>query len=165
MANYQLAHLFMSTRLEVVSVILAPLRPWGLVTELSREYGVSRKFLYELCEKALASVSEAFLPKAPGRKTSSRLVVINESFVQRAIVASLSVVPGTVHTVQLLLGLVLDGQRSTAYISQIAKEIEADALEYTQGQILPILALTEADEIFQGRKPCLTLVDGRFFWF
>ena len=74
-------------------------------------------------------------------------------------------VPGTVRTVQLLLGFVLDVQRSTGYISQIAKEIGADALEYTQRQSLPILALAEADEIFQVCKPCLTLVDGRFFWF
>ena len=163
MANYQLTHLSLSTRLELVSVMLAPFRPWGLVTELSREYGVSRKFLYELSEKAVASISGALLPKAPGRKTNNRLVEINDSFVRRAIAVSLSVVPGTVRTVQLLLDLMLDVQRSTGYISQIAKGIGADALDYTQKQRLPILALAEADEIFQGRKPCLTLVDGRSF--
>ena len=48
MANYQLAHLSLSIRLELAALMLNPSRPWGQVTGLSRQYGVSRKFLYEL---------------------------------------------------------------------------------------------------------------------
>ena len=163
MADYQLAHLSLSTRFELVSLMLNPFRPWGLVTELSREHSVSRKFLYELRDKAAASISEALLPKAPGRKANSNLVEIDDSFVRRAIAVCLSVVPGTVRTVQWLLDLLFDVHRSSGYISQTAKKIGAEALEYTQSLSLPMLALAEADEIFQGRKPCLTLVDGRSF--
>jgi len=147
----------------MASLMLAPQRPWGLVTELSREHGVSRKFLYELRNKALVSISEALLPQAAGRKANHNLIEINDSFVQRAIALCLSVVPGTVRTVQLLLDLLLDIQCSTGYISQVAKEIGGKALAYSRGLRLPILALGEADEIFQGRNPCLTLVDGRSF--
>ena len=163
MADYQLAHLSLSTRVDLVSYMLDPDRPWGMVTELSREYGVSRKFLYELRDKAAKSISEALLPKKPGRKTNSNLVEINDNFVRKSIAVCLSVVPGTIRTVQMLLDLLFDVQRSTGYISQTANKIGAEALEYTQGMSLPILALAEADEIFQGRKPCLTLVDGRSF--
>lgn len=163
MANYQLSHLSLSTRIDLVSLMLDPFRPWGLVTELSRDYGLSRKLLYELQNKAVASISEALLPKAPGRKANSNLIEIGEAYVKRAIAVCLSVVPGTVRTVQLLLDLLFDVQRSTGYISQTAKKIGADALAYSQGLNLPILALAEADEIFQGGKPCLTLVDGRSF--
>jgi len=163
MADYQLAHLTLSTRIDLVSLMLDPDRPWGMVTELSRKYGVSRKFLYELRDKAAMSISEALLPKKRGRKANSNLIEIDDSFVRKSIAVCLSVVPGTIRTVQLLLDLLFDVQRSTGYISQTAKKIGADALEYTQGLSLPILALAEADEIFQGRKPCLTLVDGRSF--
>src|SRR3972149_1772249 len=138
-------------------------RPWGLVTELSREHSVSRKFLYELRDKAAASISEALLPKAPGRKANINLVEIDDSFVRRAIAVCLSVVPGTVRKVHWLLDLRFDVHRSSGYISQTAKKIGAEALEYTQSLSLPMLALAEADEIFQGQKPCLTLVDGRSF--
>jgi hypothetical protein len=163
MADYQLTQLSLSTRFELVSLMLDPLRPWGLVTDLSRDYGVSRKFLYQLRDKASAAISEALLAKAPGRKTNRSRIEINDDFVQRAIAACLSVVPGTVRTVQLLLDLLFNVQRSVGYISQTAKKIGAEALAHTQNLSLPILALAEADEIFQGRKPCLTVVDGRSF--
>ena len=163
MADYQLAHLTLSTRIDLVSLMLDPDRPWGMVTELSRKYGVSRKFLYGLRDKATAAISEALLPQKPGRKANSNLVEIDDNFVRKSIAVCLSVVPGTIRTVQLLLGLLFDVQRSTGYISQTANKIGTDALEYTQGLSMPMLALAEADEIFQGRKPCLTLVDGRSF--
>ena len=163
MADYQLAHLSLSNRIAMVSLMLDPLRPWGLVTELSRVHGVSRKFLYELRDKALASMVEALLPQAAGRKADHNLVEVDDSFVRRAIAVCLSVVPGTVRTVQLLLALLFDIHRSAGYISQVAQAMGSKALEYSQNLPLPILALGEADEIFQGRKPCLTLVDGRSF--
>jgi hypothetical protein len=72
-------------------------------------------------------------------------------------------VPGTVRTVQLLLELLFDVHRSTGYISQIAQILGTNGLQYHRGLNLPLQALAEADEIFQGRQPCLTLVDGRSF--
>jgi hypothetical protein len=122
MADYQLAHLSLSTRFELVSLMLNPFRPWGLVTELSREHCVSRKFLYELRDKAAASISEALLPKSPGRKANSNLVEIDDRFVRRAIAICLSVVPGTVRTVQRLLDLLFEVQRASGYVSQTAKD-------------------------------------------
>lgn len=163
MANYQLAHLSLSTRMKLVFLMLNPFRPWGQVTALSREYGVSRKFLYGLQHKAIACIREGLLPKQPGRKASSNQVEVNDDFIRRAIAICMSIVPGTVRTVKLVLELLFGVHRSIGYISQTAKQLGADALEYTQGLSLPLQALGEADEIFQGRKPCLTLVDGRSF--
>jgi hypothetical protein len=62
MANYQLAHLTLSTRMELAFRMLNPFRPWGQVTSLSREYCVSRKFFYELQEKAVGGIANALLP-------------------------------------------------------------------------------------------------------
>ena len=161
MADYQLAHLSLSTRLELAALLLNPFRPWDQVTQLSRQHGVSRKFLYAMRQKALQGLVDAFLPRAPGRKAKTNAVVIDEAFIQRAIGFCLSVVPGTVRTVQMLLDLLFDVQRSIGYISQTAQTLGAHALQYQQALNLPLQALAEADEIFQGRQPCLTLVDGR----
>jgi len=163
MANYQLPQLTLSTRLELAALMLSPLRPWGQVSELSRKYGVSRKFLYELCDQASQAIAEALLPHAPGRKPEEQEVVVDEAFVWRAIGICLSVVPGTVRTTQLLLELLFNLHRSIGYISQTAQALGAQAQQYTQGLRLPLQALAEADEIFQGRQPCLTLVEGRSF--
>ena len=128
MADYQLAHLSLSTRLGLVNLMLNPSRPWGQVTALSREYGVSRKFLYELQQTAVSSIADALLPGRPGRKAENNLVEVDEAFLRRAIAVCMSVVPGTVRTVQLLLDLLFDVHRSSGYISQTAKELGADAL-------------------------------------
>jgi hypothetical protein len=149
--------------MKLVFLMLNPFRPWGQVTALSREYGVSRKFLYGLQHKAIACIREGLLPKRPGRKAASYNVEVNHDFIRRAIAICMSIVPGTVRTVQLVLELLFGVHRSIGYISQTAKQLGAEALEYLQGLSLPLQALGEADEIFQGRKPCLTLVDGRSF--
>jgi hypothetical protein len=90
-------------------------------------------------------------------------VKIDHDLVKRIITALMSLVPGTVRPVQTFLDVVFGVHRSIGYISQQAKESGAEALEYTQGLTIPILALGEADETFQRRNPCLTLVDGRSF--
>jgi hypothetical protein len=142
--------------MRLVSQMLNPNRPWGQVTELSREYGVSRKFLYELQHKALTSMKAGLLPQPPGRKAACNQVEIDDDFVRRAIAISMSVVPATVRTVQLLLELLCGVHRSTGYISQTAQQLGEAARPYLQGLHIPLQALSEADEIFQGRQPCLT---------
>jgi len=112
MADYQLAHLDLSTRIELASIVLDPFRPWGLVTQLAHQHGVSRKFLYELRDKAQGALQEALLPQPSGRKVMSNPRGMDERFVQRATVALLSIVPGTLRTAQLFLELVLGEHRS-----------------------------------------------------
>lgn len=163
MADYQLAHLSLSTRLELAALMLHPFRPWGQVTGLSRQYGVSRKFLYELRQKAVQALTGALLPQKPGRKEQNQAIWVDGTFIRRFIAICLSVVPGTVRTVRLLLDLLFGVHRSTGFISQTAQALGAQARQGNQSLNLPLLALAEADEIFQGGQPCLTLVDGRSF--
>jgi hypothetical protein len=49
------------------------------------------------------------------------------------------------------------------YISEKLTAAGEQATAYNLGITVPLPILGEADEIFQGRKPCLTLVDGRSF--
>ena len=148
MADYPLAHLSLSTRMELAFLMLNPFRPWGQVTALSREYSVSRKFLYQMREKAVESIADALLPQAPGRKAKGNVVEVDDTFLRRAIAVCLSVLPGTVRTVQLLLELLFDVHCSTGYISQTAQALGAEAHVYTRSLSLPLHALAEADEIF-----------------
>lgn len=163
MAHYRLGHLDLSTRIKLAFIMLSPFRPWGQVTRLAEEYGVSRKFLYQLRDKALAAIASGLLPQKPGRKANPRMLEVDRGFIQRAIAAFLSIVPGTVRTTQLLLELLFGVHRSVGTICQTAKELGQAAAKHHQSLPLSLLALAEADEIFQGRRPCLTLVDGRSF--
>jgi hypothetical protein len=163
MANYHLTNLTLSTRFELAAQMLDPARRWGLVSELSREQGVSRKFLYALQEKAEVAILKGLEAQPAGRKANTNQIEVDDQFVDRAIAILMSVIPGTVRPVKWVLDLLLGIQRSTGYISQKAQQLGAAALEYTQNLRLPISVLAEADEIFQGQQPCLTLVDGRSF--
>ena len=109
------------------------------------------------------SMMGALQPGEPGRRANSNQLEIDAHFVRRAIAVCPSVVPGTVRTVQSLFALLLGVQRSTGCISQVAQEIGAGARSYQQSLHLSIPVLGETDEIFQGHRPCLTLVDGRSF--
>lgn len=163
MAHYRLEHLDLSTRIKLAVIMLSPFRPWGEVTRLAEEYGVSRKFLYGLRDKALAAISLGLLPQKPGRKANSHVLQVDRAFIRRAIAVFLSVVPGTVRTIQLVLELLFGVHRSVGTICQTAQEVGQAAAEHHQSLPLNLLALAEADEIFQGRRPCLTLVEGRSF--
>jgi hypothetical protein len=163
MANYQLTHLDLSTRLELAGLMLNPMREWGQVSQLAQQYGVSRKFLYGLAGQAQQALQSALLPKEPGRKAECTPMVVDDALIERMIAACLTIVPGTIRPIQTLLKILFGVHRSTGTICQTAQRLGERALTYQRGLHLPLAALAEADEIFQGRQPCLTLVDGRSF--
>lgn len=70
---------------------------------------------------------------------------------------------GSVGDIRLGLELILGVRRSVGYVSETLAAAGEQARGYNLGVTLPRPILGEADEIFQGRPPCLTLVDGRSF--
>ena len=68
---------------------------------------------------------------------------------------------GSVGSIQTGLELLIGVRRSLGYISQTIQAAGAAAEAYNEGLRVPVAVLGEADEIFAGRKPSLTVVDGR----
>ena len=87
---------------------------------------------------------------------------MDKAFIDRAITI-LPLLKGSVGDVRLGLALILGVSRSVGYISQKLTVVGEEARRYNLGVTVPLPILGEADEIFQGRKPCLTVVDGRSF--
>ena len=164
MAEYRVPEFTLEQRTEVAVQMLLPLpeRRWGLVSELARWYGVSRTILYEIRDRALASLVEGLHPHDPGRPAQTATLTVNKALVDRAI-AVLPMLKGSVRDIRLGLDLILGVSRSVGYISQTLATAGEQATAYNLRITAPLPILGEADEIFQGRKPCLTLVDGRSF--
>jgi hypothetical protein len=164
MAHYRLSELDLSTRVSLALEMLQPRpqREWGRVTELAHTYGVSREFLYQLRDQALTSLTSGLAPGQPGRPPLTEPLVIDRDFIRRAIVV-LPLLKGTVRDIQHGLSLLFGIDRSTGYISQTLTAAGEQAAHSNQQLSVPLPILGEADEIFQGRKPCLTVVDGRSF--
>lgn len=164
MAEYRIPEFTLEQRAEVAAQMLVPLpdRPWGLVSELARLYGVSRTLLYEIRDRAWEAIMEALQPRETGRPAQTATLTVDKPFIDRAI-AILPLLKGTVRDIRLGLDLLLGVGRSVGYISQTLTAAGEQATAHNLAIRVPLPILGEADEIFQGRKPCLTLVDGRSF--
>jgi hypothetical protein len=80
--------------------------------------------------------------------------------IDRAIV-TLPLLKGSVRDIRLGLELLLGVTRSVGYVSETLTAAGERATATNLGLRVPLPLLDEADEIFQGRQPCLALVDGR----
>lgn len=164
MGKYRASNLDLSTRMEIVSEMMLPVkeRGWGRVTELARIHGVSRTRLYQLKESVHDMLTTALKPKNPGPQVSNRNLRVDEALIKKAI-CTFPLVKGSVRDIQIGLELLFDVQRSVGYISQTLQEAGTRAAQYNIQVVAQQPVLAEADEIFQGRHPCLTVVDGYSF--
>lgn len=164
MATYRVPEFTLEQRAAAALQLLVPVpeRRWGLVSELARLYGVSRTRLYELRDGAWEAIIEALRPGEAGRPTQVIGLRVDKAFIDRTI-AILPMLTGSVRDIRLGLELILGVSRSVGYISQTLTAAGEQATAYNLAMTVPLPILGEADEIFQGRKPCLTLVDGRSF--
>jgi len=162
MAEYRVPEFTLNQRAGTALQMLDPGREWGLVSKLARLYGVSRTLLYEIRDRALDAIVETLHPRDAGRPAQATTLTVDKAFIDRAI-AILPMLKGSVRDIRLGLGLVLGVTRSVGYVSETLTAAGEQATVYNLGVMVPLPVLGEADEIFQGRKPCLTLVDGRSF--
>ena len=164
MAKYRAPHLDLSTRIELVAELIRPAheRSWGRVTQLAEACGLSRTRLYQLRDKAIAALVDALAPEEPGPKPVDQRIVVDEAMLKRAI-SIFPLVKGSIRDIQTGLALLFGVERSVGYISQTLQEIGECAAAYNKQVVGSKPVLAEADEIFQGRHPCLTVVDGRSF--
>jgi len=164
MAEYRVPEFTLEQRTDVAVQMMLPLpeRRWRLVSELARWYGVSRTILYEIRNRAWAGLVEGLHPRDPGRPAQTSTLTVDKALIDRAI-AVLPMLKGSVRDIRLGLDLMLGVSRSVGYISQTLATAGEETTAYNLKISVPLPILGEADEIFQGRKPCLTLVDGRSF--
>jgi hypothetical protein len=164
MAAYRVPEFTIEQRAEAAVQMLVPLpdRKWGLVSALAQHYGVSRTSLYEIRDRALDALIEHLLPREAGRPVLTTMLRVDKALIDRTI-ATLPMLKGSLRDIRLGLELLLGVPRSVGYVSTTLTAAGAAATAHNLGLTVPLPILGEADEIFQGRHPCLTLVDGRSF--
>lgn len=164
MTEYRIPEFTLEQRAAAAVQMLVPLpeRQWGLVSELARLYGVSRTLLYEIRDQGRAAILEALLPREAGRPAQTTTLTVDPALIDRAI-AIWPLLKGSVRDIRTGLDLLLGVTRSVGYIHATLTAAGARATAYNRQLTVPLPVLGEADEIFQGRQPCLTVVDGRSF--
>jgi hypothetical protein len=164
MLEYRRKDLDLSTRIFLGIEMLSPaeVRGWGRASELAEAYGISRSLLYQIKDRVQDALETALKPKPVGRPAEENLLRIDRDMVRKAI-AVMPMLTGSVRNIQTGLELLFGVQRSVGYISQTLQLAGQAADRQNDGLRVPLPVLGEADEIFTGRKPCLTVVDGRSF--
>lgn len=120
-------------------------------------------FLAHFCTKyETAPGKPPWRPCGLERPAQTATLTVDKPFIDRAITI-LPLLKGTVRDIRRGLDLILGVGRSVGYISQTLTAAGERAATYNLSLTVPLPILGEADEIFQGRQPCLTLVDGRSF--
>jgi len=162
MAEYRVPEFTLEQRIDAAMQMLDPAREWGLVSKLARLYGVSRTRLYEIRNDVWRAIVETLLPRDAGRPTQVTTLTVDKAFIDQ-VIAILPLLKGSVRDIQLGLDLILGVTRSVGYISETLTAAGEQATDYNLGLRIPLPVLGEADEVFQGHTPCLTVVDGRSF--
>ena len=164
MLEYRRKDLDLSTRIFLGIEMLSPaeVRGWGRASELAEAYGISRSMLYQIKDRVKDALEAALKPKPVGRPAEEKLLRVDRDTVRKAI-AVMPVLTGSVRNIQIGLELLFDVQRSIGYICQTLQAAGQAADRQNDSLRVPLPVLGEADEIFSGRKPCLTVVDGRSF--
>jgi hypothetical protein len=164
MLEYRRKDLDLSTRIYLGIEMLFPaeVRGWGRASELAREYEISRSLLYQIKDRVREALETALKPRPVGRPAAQEVLQIDRDYVRKAI-AVMPLLTGSVRSIQIGLELLFGVQRSVGHISQTLQAAGAAAEALNGGLRAPLPVLGEADEIFAGRKPCLTVVDGRSF--
>jgi hypothetical protein len=109
-----------------------------------------------------AVLEQAVKPHAPGPKPASQMLKVDAEYIRRA-TPVLAMLNGSTRDVQLGLELLFGVERSVGFISETLKAVGQSAADYN-AQLRPGQPIQgEADEVFQRRMPCFTVVDGQSF--
>ena len=121
MRDYRLKEIDLSSRIQLAQKMQDPSRQWGEVTELSRRYQVSRKFLYQLKWKATEALQEALAPKKPGPKEKRKELHVDQTVLKRSILTLATAIPGSIRGIQVSLKEIFGVHCSLGFISEPPK--------------------------------------------
>src|SRR6266516_3374267 len=133
---------------------------YGLITDLARTHGVSRRFLYRLRERARAALERGLGPGRPGRPRRAAVVrraAADRRAAERAVLVLHRVAHASVRSIRACLAEVLRVERSVGWVQGVVAEAAARARALRPVPPGPLTGL--ADEIYAGRRPALAVVD------
>ncbi len=129
-------------RAQVVCQMIAQAGDYGVVTQLSRELGVSRQTLYTWMQRGSHALEQAFLPTSTGGGPPA---------LERAILTLLVEGHASIRGIQACLRATTGQHLSVGTISAVIAQAERRALDWMATHAPPISRAIALDEIY-GRK-------------
>jgi hypothetical protein len=133
------------------------------ITQLAEEQGVSRKFLYDLADKAMEGLNTAFQDESNWQSTSETTVLFNFPVTKqtiRQIVVTLSLVcHSSVRNTVEFLNIIFDYGISVGTVFNILDEATEKAKLLNKQEVLDQIKVPALDEIYHCGKPVLVATD------
>jgi hypothetical protein len=129
------------------------------LSDLARRHHVSRRFLYRQKRRASQALELAFAPAASAQEQVLFYLPVTRSWLEQLVLALLLIGHGSLRGVHELLRDLFDYQQSLGAIHALARRACAKAATHNARQDLRRVQVAALDEIFQVRRPVLTVVD------
>ena len=147
-----------SQKVDCAAQALAGQEVHGTVSELSRQYGVSRPTLYQAREVAGAVLAQHFA-KDEAKHQAVR-VTVDEAQLRRTIVALRVMAPNAIRPIEELLPIIYPGVRiSYGKVQSILAQAEEAAGVFNKTVELSAITASALDEMFSQGDPVLGGVD------
>jgi hypothetical protein len=158
-AYYRRPDISLSVRTQIALDLLERDGEYGVVTPLATTLGVSRTFLYQLKETARGALELALACGQSGRPPLSSQIEVDRNRLERGIVTLAAVGCCSIEQTQRVIHELLDIDCSVGYISGVLSQVEERAAQVNAG-FVPCRGVTlAADEIFDGSRPHLVMVE------
>ncbi len=147
-----------SQKVECAVLALAGQEVHGTVSELSRQFNISRPTVYDARGVAAEVLTEHF-EKAEDQRQAVR-VTVDEAQLQRTIVALRVMAPNAIRPIEELLPIVYPGVRiSYGKVQSILAQAEERARQFNDTVDLSGISVSALDEMFSQGDPVLGGVD------
>jgi len=130
---------------------------YGAVTELAREFGISRPTVYEKVRRGQEALGQAF--GQTSRQKVLATVDVDESTLRRAVVSAYTEGPNSVRDVQALVWAFYGVHVGYGKIYEIIEEAERKAAEFNRSVSLAGVRAAALDELFSQGDPVLAGLD------
>jgi hypothetical protein len=129
------------------------------ISELARKYNVSRKFIRSLRSLALDALDRAFAPDPAAPRDVLFFLPVTQDWLQQLALALILTCHSSLRGVHEILRDLFDYHLSVSSLHNIVGQAIAKAIVLNSKQDLGRVLIAALDEIFQGDRPILSVVD------
>jgi len=156
---FQREDITLPERIRLVTTMIDKRGQYGVVSELARDYRLSRQSLYTMLRRGQEVLAHSLVARPPGRLPLARTLLVDKNRLDRAVVTLTVAGHASLEGVQTCLAEVFDVHRSTGYVSTVLDEAGGAAHAFLERVCPPQPIRADLDEIFTGATPHLVVVD------
>ena len=149
------AALHPSSAVQIAATALALQGQYGLITDLALEHGLRRQAIYDLRQRAVDVLTDAFTRSGP----APLALCVADADIERAIVALRVMMPASVRDIVDVLPVLFDVDWSYGSVWNTVHAAEQQAKAFNRTVSLSGVESVALDELFSQGQPVLSGID------